>query len=205
MPRYALMFSLGLAALSGCGGGDAGITPLMRAARVGAIDEMKTLLDEGADPDARDFGNGWTALHHAIHKQQLEAVRLLLDRGVSPNRAVRGTTALMMAAMERDPAILELLLSRGARAEDRAFDGSTALTIAVSGGALMDIDRPLFGGCHPATVRALMTHDPALTLPESMRGREALFWARFHGCDDVLKMISCSAGLQACKDQPKQP
>ena len=35
----------------------------------------------------------------------------------------------------------------------RGIGGSTALTVAVSGGALTDLDRPIFGGCHPATVK----------------------------------------------------
>jgi hypothetical protein len=61
--------------------------------------------------------------------------------------------------------------------------------VAVSGGALTDLDQPLLGGCHPATVRALLAHDPSLRLPDMLASREALWWARFHGCADVLKMI----------------
>jgi ankyrin repeat protein len=166
-----------------------GLTPLMWAARTGAVDAMQILLDSGADPNIRDIRNGWTALFHAIHKGQAGAVRLLLKRGVDPNKAARTLRPLAMASADRDPTIVELLLAYGADPKARGIGGSTALSVAVSGGALTDIDRPLFGGCHPATVRALLTHDPTLRLPDTIAGREALWWARFHGCADVLKMV----------------
>ena len=166
-----------------------GLTPLMWAARSGSIEAMTILLDAGADPGVRDLVNGWTALFHAVHKRQAEAVRLLLDRGVDPNLPVRHLRPLAMAAADADPTILELLLAHGADPNARGIGGSTALSVAVSGGALSDVDRPLLGGCHPATVRALLKHDPTLRLPDTIAGREALWWARFHGCADVLKMI----------------
>jgi ankyrin repeat protein len=166
-----------------------GLTPLMWAARFGAVDAMTALLDGGADPGVRDVANGWTAMFHAIHKHQVAAVRLLLERGVNPNQSARMLTPLMMAAADRDPTIVELLLAHGADPATRGIGGSTALSEAVSGGALGDIDRPLLGGCHPATVRALLAHDPSLTLPDTIASREALFLARFHGCTEVLTLL----------------
>jgi ankyrin repeat protein len=166
-----------------------GLTPLMWAARTGAVEAMKRLLDAGADPSARDVTNEWTPLFHAIHKRQPEAVRLLLDRGVDPNRSARMLTPLLMAAADRDPTILRLLLAHGADPNARGLGGSTALSVAVSGGALTDLDRPLFGGCHPATVRALLEHDPTLRLPDTVASREAMWWARFHGCAEVLTLV----------------
>ncbi len=173
-----------------------GLTPIMWAARAGAIDAMKALLDGGADPTSRDIRNGWTPIFHAIHFHQVEAVRLLLDRGVDPNQRARMLTPLLMAASDPDPAIVEALLAHGADPNTRGIGGSTALTEAVSGGALTDIDRPLFGGCHPATVRALLAHDPTLTMPDTIAAHEALWWARFHGCDEVLNLVA-PAGLRA--------
>ncbi len=169
-----------------------GLTPLMWAARAGAVDAMEALLNGGADPDARDLANGWTPLVHAIHKRQADAVRLLLNRGVDPDGPARMMRPLVMAAADPDPAILQLLLEHGADAHGKGIGGSTALSVAVSGGALTDIDRPLFGGCHPATVQALLRHDPALRLPDTIASREALWWARFHGCEAVLKMVGRS-------------
>lgn len=166
-----------------------GMTALMAAARTGALDAMRVLLDAGADPNARDHANGWTPLLHAIHKRQAAAVRLLLERGADPNTRTDSETALMMAAADSDPAMVELLLRHGADARARGRGGATALSIAVSGGALTDIDRPLLGGCHPDTVRVLREHDPDLDLPNSVAGRQALWWANLHDCRAVLALL----------------
>lgn len=169
-----------------------GLTALMWAARSGAVDAMTALLDAGADPNARDHRNGWTPLIHAIHKQNLDAVRLLLERGADPNIRTEASTPLMMAAADIDPSYVKLLLDYGADPRARGEGGATALTQAVSGGALTDIDRPLLGGCRTETVRALKTHDPTLDMPDSIAGWEALWWAKFHGCQEVLNLVGPS-------------
>lgn len=169
--------------------GNDGLTALMWAARTGAVDAMRALLDAGADPNVRDDRNGWTPLLHAIHKRQVGAVRLLLERGANPHQRADMATPLLMAASDPDPAIVQLLLDHGADPNERGTGGSTALSEAVSGGALSDIDRPLFGGCHPATVRALKQHDPQLDLPDTIAGWNALWWARFHGCQEVIDLV----------------
>jgi hypothetical protein len=167
------------------------LTALMWAARFDAVDAMAVLLDAGANPNARDTRNRWTPLLHAIHRQQTKAVELLLSRGVDPNAATpEGVTPLMMAADDEQPAIVKLLLAHGADPRVTGPRGTTALTQAVSGGALSDVaDRPLLGGCHPETVRAFFNHDPNLELPDTVAGRQAIWWARFHGCDEVLRLL----------------
>lgn len=171
-----------------------GVTPLMWAARYNALQAMAVLLDSGADVNARDSNHRWTPLLHAIHRQQPEAVALLLERGADPNLATpNGVTPLMMAADDPRPAMVKVLLEYGADPHAEGPGGTTAFTQAISGGALSDVtDRPLLGGCHPETVRALLAHDPSLAVPATFAGRHAVWWARFHGCDDVLRMI----GLQ---------
>ena len=168
---------------------DGGLTPLMWAARSGAVDAMRALLDGGSEPDARDTRNGWTPLHHAIHTGHVAAARLLLERGADVNARARLLTPLLMAAADPDPTLVRLLLAYGADPHARGAGGSTALTVAVSGGALSDLDRPLLGGCHVATVKALLDHDASLAMPDTIAAREALWWARVHGCSDVLSLI----------------
>jgi ankyrin repeat protein len=186
--------------------GRGGITPLTWAARAGAIDAMTALLDAGADPNAIDTrSTRWPTLLHAIHKQHPDAVRLLLTRGANPNLAAPGgLTPLIMAADDPDPTTVTLLLSHGANPRAEGPGGTTPLTQAVSGGALTDItDRPLLGGCHPATVRALLAHDPSLAIPETQAGRQALWWARFNKCDDVLSLVGRQQA--ASIDQSQRP
>jgi ankyrin repeat protein len=183
---------------------DSGVTALMWAARNGAVDAIRALLDGGADPNLRDARHGWTALAHAVHKRQVECVRVLLERGADPNARAGLTTPLMMAAADADPTIVRLLLARGADPTARGAGGSTALSEAVSGGALSDIDRPLFGGCRPATVRALLSHDPTLQVPDTIAGGNALWWARVHGCRDVLELVRRSASRHALESPKPQ-
>jgi hypothetical protein len=55
---------------------------LIRAALEGDIERMAQLLDDGADID----GNGqslWSALHSAIEHGRIDAVRLLVRRGLT--------------------------------------------------------------------------------------------------------------------------
>jgi len=154
----------------------------MWAARHDALDAVAALLDAGAAVDRRDRRNGWTALQHAVHTASAGAVRLLLERGADANAADHpgALTPLLMASLDADPTVLKLLLSHGADPRVEGEYGDTPLTRAVSGGALADLDRGIFGGCHPATVRALLEHDPTLRLPDTSEGRMAIMWARLH-------------------------
>jgi hypothetical protein len=44
------------------------------------------------------------------------------------------------------------------------------------------------------TVRALLAHDPTLTLPDTIAGHNACRWAQFHGCADVLTLLADRKG-----------
>ena len=84
-------------ALVGCflGGPD---TPLGRAAAAGDVASMTGLLDHGADPNAPG-AHGLTPLALAARNGRLDAIELLLARGVDPHRGcgVNGWTPLLHA------------------------------------------------------------------------------------------------------------
>jgi ankyrin repeat protein len=167
------------------------IPPLSAAARRGDLTAMRGLLDAGADPNAAgDGGTRWPPLMHAVHTRRIEAARLLLARGADPDRSPNGYTALMMAAADADPAMLTLLLDHGADAQAQGPGGMTALTVAISGGALTDLHRPLACGCHPATLDALLQRVPGLRLPSNGAGREARIWAEIHARVQQLRNIA---------------
>ncbi len=173
-------------------GGDSW-TPVIWAARSGSVDAISVLLDAGADANRpASTGDDWdaTPLQHAILQRQPAAVRLLLDRGADPNRGARGSpTPLFLAAGDTDPAIVKLLLAHGADPSVENEHGGTPLSRAVSAGTLSGPDRPMFGGCRVETVRALVTHDPALPLKRNSAWDDAIWWARFQRCEEVLKLV----------------
>ncbi len=169
-------------------------TALIWASRSGSIEAIKLLLDSGADVNLPGpTGDDWdaTPLQHAILERQPAAVRLLLDRGADPNRgAGPGSLApLLLAAGDTDPAILKLLLAHGADPTVEDEHGATPLSRAVSAGTLHGPDRPMFGGCRVETVRALIAHDPGLRSKRSSAWTDAVWWARFQRCEDVLRLI----------------
>ena len=111
---------------------EAGATPFVRAAQSGDIELMKLLLMHGADPGiATDFGDtalaaaagiGWVegvTYEHSV-KDNLEAVKMLLDLGLDANSANRdGRTPLMGAALKGRSDVVQTLVDHGARLETR--------------------------------------------------------------------------------------
>jgi ankyrin repeat protein len=169
-------------------------SPLIQAARTGSLDTITRLLDSGADVNLPGpTGDDWdaTPLQHAILARQSGAVRLLLDRGADPNRVAgpKSPAPLLLAAGDTDPAFVNLLLAHGADPAIEGEGGVTPLSRAVSAGTINGPDRPMFGGCRVDTVRALLAHDPALRLKGNSAGNNAIWWARFQMCRDVLRLI----------------
>ena len=174
-------------------GGDSW-TALIWASRSGSIDAINLLLDAGADVNRPgSSGDDWdaTPLQHAILQRKPAAVRLLLDRGADPKRgAGPGSVApLFLAAGDPDPAILKLLLAHGADPTVEDDRGATPLLRAVSAGTFHGPDRPMFGGCRVETVRTLIAHDPPLPSKRNAAWDDAIWWARFQRCADVLRLI----------------
>jgi uncharacterized protein len=128
-----------------------GTTPLMRAARTNDVDSMRALLDAGADPLAR-LPDGTTALMIAAGQGlgglrgegprirvpteagAVEAVRLLLDRGVPVNDTNNAGNTALHAAVTRGDAVVRLLAERGADVHARNKAGFTPLDLALGQG-----------------------------------------------------------------------
>ncbi len=129
--------------------------PIIGAARNGDSQLIRSLIQHGADPNVTAGVNGWTALQHAIHKNQSASVETLLQSGADPN--LRGTqhrmTPLMMAAGYGYADIVRILLRHGADPALKDESGRTARDYARSG--MMDIDRFTYGHTQTAALQAL--------------------------------------------------
>ena len=102
-----------------------------------SIDIARTLLQNGANPNARD-NNGWTALMHANYysrnafypqtrKYNLQLTEVLLENGANPNiGSHRGITPLMLASRNSNISIIERLLEAGANPNAQANEGATS-------------------------------------------------------------------------------
>ncbi len=63
---------------------------LANATYWGWIDKMKAALDAGADPNGKQLDN-YPVINHAVRNNQVEALRLLLERGANPMLAYEKT------------------------------------------------------------------------------------------------------------------
>lgn len=113
-----------------------GWTPLHLAAFFGHLDLAASLLDRGADVNARSTnGLNNTPLHAAAAGGHTELVGLLLKRGAAVNtRQEGGWTALHAAAQSGNRQMLEILLASGADPTVRAANNQLPLDLALSRG-----------------------------------------------------------------------
>ena len=107
---------------------------LATVARSGLRNEVKRLLDEGADVNAKD-SSGATALIESAREGDMEMVRLLLEKGADVRtKDDRGWTALNEALRHDRLDIATLLLDRGADPNSIDSCGWTPLIQAASSG-----------------------------------------------------------------------
>ncbi len=109
-----------------------GATPFVRAAQSSDTALMKLLLEYKADPKlptnygdtalTASAGIGWVegVTYERSAKENFEAVQMLLDLGLDPNAANRdGRTPLMGAALKGRTDVVQLLVDKGAKLDQR--------------------------------------------------------------------------------------
>ena len=92
-----------------------GMTPLALAAEAGNVDIVRKLLDAGAEVN-KTLNNGETPLMMAARTGNVGVINLMIERGATINAVenLRGTTALMWAASNRNAPAVKALLAKGA-------------------------------------------------------------------------------------------
>jgi uncharacterized protein len=124
-----------------------GTTAFLRAAKAGDVPAMKLLLEHGADPTLAPTRSGITPLMAAAglgtseadttgrqktQAQAIEAIQLLLDRGLDLNaQASDGQTAMHGAAMQGYDDVIRFLAAQGAKLDTPDKDGFTPLDVAL--------------------------------------------------------------------------
>ena len=114
-----------------------------------------------------------TAVMMSALRGDLAATRLLLQRGAAANRA--GWTPLHYAASGPEPAVVQLLLDRGASVDAASSNGTTPLMMAARYGAYGAVEVLLVRGAN-ASLR-------------NERGLSAADFARLAGRDALAKRL----------------
>jgi ankyrin repeat protein len=111
-----------------------GGSPLMAAATAGNVDAVKTLLDAGADLNARERTNGQTALMFAAWEDRADAIRLLIARGAHPGLT---TFVTLLDEPQFDDDGLPIARRKGQQSGGNSvMGGMTALLFAARDGNL---------------------------------------------------------------------
>ena len=112
-------------------------TPLMMAIYTDQNDLARRLINRGAETDRY----GWTPLHYAASRSNLDMIKLLLAHGADINAdSPNNSTPLMMAAWLGNTDTIRYLIQRGALVWERNDLNMTALEFAKYGGVQANID-----------------------------------------------------------------
>lgn len=107
---------------------------LLKAASEGHVEDVRTLLEQGLNVNARN-DDGWTPLLFAALGGHTEVVGLLLERGADVNASNNeGWTSMIAAALGGHTDVVGLLLEHGADPHAKSVrtpDGDSALTALI--------------------------------------------------------------------------
>ena len=138
--------------------------------------EAARILTQRVDVNAAQ-ADGATALHWAVHWNDLETAALLIDGGADANALNElGVAPLSLAALNASPAMAAALLGAGADPNAARPSGETALMTAARTGSA-------------ELVRALLDNDADVNASVHFRGQTALMWAAAEGHSDVVGVL----------------
>jgi uncharacterized protein len=159
--------------------------PLVDAVKSGDRAAALALLEQRVDVNTPE-PDGTTALHWAVHQNDLDLAERLLRAGANVNaKNDYGATPMSEAAIVGNGALMERLLKAGADVESPNADGQTALMIVARAG-------------HIDAARVLLRHGAKVNAVEHWRGQTALMWAAAQGQPAMVKeLIARGADVNA--------
>jgi ankyrin repeat protein len=161
--------------------------PLDRFEAAALGDTARISKELAADPKYVEAENsfGWAPLHFAAFAGNIEAAKLLLDRGAAIDRRANTkfrNTPLQVSLLTRQDEMAAFLVSRGADVRVEQAEGFTALHEAAQNGSEKTVKLLLDAGADP-NVR-------------STDGRTPLGIARKKGYDAIARLLA-SRGARA--------
>ena len=171
-PGVVLIAACAVASLAAVGAD----TPLIEAAKNGRPAEVRALVRQHVDVNARET-DGTTALHWAVRADDLESATLLIHAGARIDAVNRyGVAPLSLAAVNGNAAIVSLLLNSGADPDTASPEGETALMTAARTGT-------------PAPVIALLNAGADVNAREHWLSETALMWAAAENHAEVARIL----------------
>ncbi len=155
--------------------GAVGDVPIVDAAKNSDRDALRTLLEQGADVNAR-AGDGATALLWASYRDDMDSAELLIGAGADVDLANDlGATPLWAASRNGSPAMAGLLLEAGADPDAPLLLGETPLITAARTG-------------NPQVVRMLLEAGAEVNA-RGARGQTPLMFAAAQRHPDAVKLL----------------
>jgi len=207
-----------------------GLTAVQLAAYSGQEKVGILLLDKGADPNPADIG--YTALHAAVLRSEVELVKALLAHGANPNvkltkgtpirrettdynlpKTLIGITPYLLAAKFCEPEAMEALAKGGADIKATMSNGANALMLAAGLGAgngsrrgiaAIDFGKPEPESSVLATVQMAVKLGADVNAPSPGTGDTALHTAASQAQPSVVKFLVESGAHVDVKNQRGQ-
>lgn len=149
---------------------------LVETMKAGDRETVLSLLTQQVDVSVAE-ADGATALHWAVHRDDLEVARLLLQAGADVNAAnAYGVTPLSLACVNGNAAMVDALLTAGADPNAARLSGETVLMTAARTGSV-------------DAVRSLVVAGAEVNATEMSRGQTALMWAVAEHHLDVVRVL----------------
>jgi ankyrin repeat protein len=154
-------------------------TLLMEATQQGDVEAVRSLLEDGADPNA-DQGDGLTALHLAAQAGKLDIAKLLIGAGaeISATTRIGGYMPIHLASGAAHASVVGTLIEAGA--------DPGAVTTA-SGATPLHLAAKAFNG--ESTVRRLLEHGARVNPVETSAGQTPLMFAASYGHTAAIREL----------------
>lgn len=158
------------------------------AARSGDMEQIKRLIKEGVNINARDT-NSNTALNHAIEEEHEKIALYLIEAGADIHEEADGSTPLALASVMALPSVVKQLLKSGAKINNK----HTALTTPIFLAGYTP-NNPKRAEC----VKLLLDAGADPNAPSKRSSQTVLMYAAEFGDTEIVKhLIEAGADITA--------